>query len=150
MVASLCKRTWICTVLAAGLIGLVTTVRAADDTARFNGAWKTNFPYNGQNVTLVSVHDGSKFRNYLLLPQGSMPVGDGTLTAADGKWTITAATTGNDSGTYEFTDDNTAICKNATGVTPIAWTKASGRKTCRRRCCRLLRFRGRRRLTWTR
>jgi tetratricopeptide (TPR) repeat protein len=39
----------------------------------------------------------------------------------DGKWTITAVT-GNDSGFYNFLDDNTAVCKNAAGI-QVVWKR---------------------------
>ena len=109
--------------LAAGCIGLVGSARAGEDTARFNGAWKGTFPFNGQQITIVSVHDGSVFKNYVVTPSGNVPAGGGTFWAADGKWTVTSAQ-GNDSGTYQFTDDNTAVCSDVAGPT-VAWQRDS-------------------------
>jgi Tfp pilus assembly protein PilF len=115
---------WLCAALAAGAIGGAATARAADDTARFNGTWQATIPYNGQTITVVSVHDGSTFKNYVIGPNGNVPVGGGTISAVDGKWIITSPQ-GNDSGTYEFTDDNTAVCKDVTGAT-VVWKRAGG------------------------
>ena len=71
--------------LVAGLIGLAPSARAADDS-RFYGAWEITFPYDGQTLTLVSVHSASGYKNYVLLPEGSMPVGQEVFPrpAADG------------------------------------------------------------------
>src|SRR5580693_8230235 len=95
--------------LAAASIGLSSPARAADDTPRFSGTWKTSVPCNGQFLTVASVHDGNGFKNYLVLPGGSLPVGDGTFSAADGKCTVTQVV-GTGSGTYQFVDDNTLFC----------------------------------------
>ena len=114
-------RIGMCSALAAGLIGLVTVARAADDTARFFGTWKTTFPYNGATVTLVSVHDASGYHNYVVLPTGNQPAGDGAFSAANGKWTA-GADKPNDSGTYHFTNNNTIVCTNAAGQT-VTWVR---------------------------
>ena len=66
MMLKRCTRIWIYVAVAAGLIGLATVARAADDTARFYGTWKTSFLYNGQTVTMVSVHDASGYKNYVV------------------------------------------------------------------------------------
>ena len=50
----------------AGLIGLATFAFGADDTARFYGTWKTTFPYNGRIVTMISVHDATGYKNYIV------------------------------------------------------------------------------------
>jgi len=110
-----------CSALAAGLIGLTTVAHAADDTARFYGTWKTTFPYNGETVTMVSVHDASGYHNYVVLPTGNQPAGDGAFSAANGKWTATADKP-NDSGTYRFTDNNTVVCTNAAGQV-VTWRR---------------------------
>ena len=55
--------------LAAGLIAMATTASGSDDTARFNGTWQTSFSFNGQMVTMVSVHDGSGYKNYVVSPR---------------------------------------------------------------------------------
>jgi hypothetical protein len=111
----------ICMTVVAGLIGLATPVRAADDTARFNGAWEITFPYNGQTLTLVSVHSSSGFKNYVLLPEGSLPVGEGSFTAANGKYT-TSADKPNDSGTYRFISNDNVLCTNAAGQA-VTWKR---------------------------
>ena len=108
-------------VLAAEVIGTATTAHAADDTARFNGTWETSFPYNGQMVTMVSVHDGSRFKNYIVLPTGRTPANEGKFSAIDGRWTATADKP-NDSGTYRFIDDNAVVCTNAIGQT-VTWRR---------------------------
>ena len=69
-----------CLTLVVGLIGLAAAARAADDT-RLYGAWEIAFPYEGQTLTLVSVHSSGGFKNNVLLPEGSMPVGEGSTTA---------------------------------------------------------------------
>ena len=113
-------------VLAGSFAALATLLFAADDTARFYGTWKTEFPYYGQNVTMVSVHDASGYKNYVLVPNGATPtgmapIGDGTFSAANGKYTAAAAKP-NNSGTYRFTDDNTIVCANAAGQT-VTWKR---------------------------
>ncbi len=104
--------------LTAGLIGLATVVQAADDTARFYGTWETRFVLNGRMVTLVSTHDSAGFKNYLVLPTGNTPAGEGTFSAANGRYKTSAAKP-NDSGTYRFAGDNTVICINAAGQTAV-------------------------------
>ena len=70
MVQKRWARLWISMTLAGGLLGVATAARAADDTTRFYGTWKTEFPYYGQMVTLVSVHDSSGYKNYVLVSDG--------------------------------------------------------------------------------
>jgi hypothetical protein len=108
------RRIRICLLLSVASIGLDLAANAANDTARFNGKWKASFPNNGQTVTMISVHAGSGFKNYVIVPDGAMPVGSGTFSAANGKWTASADKP-NDSGTYKFTDDNHVMCTNAIG-----------------------------------
>ena len=112
---------WISAAAVAGSIGFSATARAGDDTARFYGTWTASIPYNGQTVTLVSVHDAKGFHNYVVLPTGNSPAGDGTFTAANGTYK-TSADKPNDSGTYRFIDDNTVICTNAAGQT-VTWKR---------------------------
>jgi hypothetical protein len=107
--------------MTAGVIGMAAGSWAADDTGHFIGNWKAAFLYNGQWVNLVSVHDATGFKNYVILPQGSVPIGDGTFSAADGKWT-TSADKPNDSGTYQFMDKNTFVCKNSVGQS-LVWQR---------------------------
>ncbi len=91
-----------------------TASRAADDAAHFLGSWQITFPYDGRTYTLVSVHDAGGYKNYVLLPDGSMPVGEGKFSAANGKWTA-AADKPNDSGSYQVVDNNTILATNSSG-----------------------------------
>jgi hypothetical protein len=79
-------------------LGLAGSAQAADDTARFYGTWKATFPYNGQTVTMVSVHNGNGFANYFVVPTGYSPAGNGTFSAANGRY-VTNAASPNHSGT---------------------------------------------------
>src|SRR5580698_5888250 len=117
-------RIWISMALSAGalLAGGARRAQAADDTARFYGAWIASFELNGQMVVLESIHDGSGYKNYVRLPNGgSTPAGGGSFSASNGKWTATAAAPDN-SGTYTFADDYTAACTNAAGQT-VHWLR---------------------------
>ncbi len=87
---------------------------AGDETAKFNGKWKGIIQVNGQSFTMESIHDAKGYKNYVITPAGSSPAGDGTFSAADGKWTAVAAN-GSDSGTYQFIDANTVYCKDVAG-----------------------------------
>ena len=107
-----------CVALVTALIGLATAVQAADDTARFYGTWGTSFAVNGKMVAMVSVHDSAGFKNYVVLPTGNAPAGEGTFSAADGRY-ATSAEKPNDSGTYRFIGDTTVVCTNAAGQTAI-------------------------------
>jgi hypothetical protein len=94
---------------------------AGDDTARFAGQWKAAIPYQGGTVKIVSVHDAKGFKNYMILPQSAAPAGDGTFSAADGNWTSSSPPP-NNSGTYQFVDNNSVLCKNALGQ-PLLWQR---------------------------
>src|ERR1700677_802421 len=83
---------------------------------RFTGTWQTSFVYNGQTVTMVSVHDSHGYKNYFVGPTGNTPGDVGTFSAAHGRYTTSAAAP-NNAGTYRFVDDNTVICTNAAGLT---------------------------------
>jgi hypothetical protein len=110
--------------LAAGLIGLLgfaPAVHAAADTARFYGQWKTTVSSNGQTVTIISLHDASGFRNYVVTPTGLTFAGSGAFSAAHGIW-FAASPAPNNGGTYRFVDNNTAICSNAVGQT-VTWRR---------------------------
>jgi hypothetical protein len=121
MVPARSVRIWICIAVAIGSMALIPAARAANDTARFRGKWRTSFSYNGQTITLVSIHDGRGFKNYTLVPNGALPAGDGTFSAADGKWTASSAPP-NNAGTYHFTNGNTVVCTNALGRT-VVWQR---------------------------
>jgi len=99
----------------------VSTIKAADDTKLFLGQWKAGFPYGGTWVTIVSIHNEKGYKNYILTPQGAAPAGQGTFSAADGKWTSSAEKP-NDSGTYHFIDKNTVQCTNALGQ-ELVWQR---------------------------
>ncbi len=118
------KRICICLALVTGALGLAQCARASDDTARFYGAWITNFESNGQMVIVQSIHDGSGYRNYVRLPSSVTPAGNGSFSAANGRWSAAAAAPDN-AGTYKFIDDNTAICTNAVGASVI-WRRNDG------------------------
>lgn len=112
------------TALAAGLIALIGhpfVARAADDTARFFGQWKTTFSFNGQTVTMISLHDANGYKNYILTPTGFNFAGSGAFSAANGIW-FAAAPPPDNGGTYRFVDSNTAICSNAVGQT-VTWRR---------------------------
>src|SRR5580704_17110529 len=114
-------RIWIFSALVVGLVGLATVAHAADDTARFFGTWKTSFPYNGQTVTLISVHDENGYQNYVVTPSGNQPAGNGTFSAANGKWSSSAAAP-NNVGVYHFLSNNTVVCTNAVGQV-VTWRR---------------------------
>ncbi|MGO8758768.1 MAG: hypothetical protein ACLQG3_11655 [Terracidiphilus sp.] len=110
--------------LAASLIGLTAlapTARAANDTARFYGQWKTTVFANGQMVTVISVHDASGYRNYVATPTGFTLVASGAFAAANGMWMAAASPPGN-RGAYRFVGSNTVITSNAMGQT-ATWTR---------------------------
>lgn len=113
-------------VLAAGalLASCVSPAQAADDTVRFYGAWITNVEYNGQMVIIESIHDGSGYRNYTRLPFSVTSAGSGSFSAANGKWTAAAAAPDN-SGTYNFVDDNTIVATDAVGQA-VTWRRNDG------------------------
>jgi TPR repeat protein len=94
---------------------------AADDTARFYGTWKTSFLYNGQTVTMISVHDQDGYKNFIVTPSGNQPFGDGTFSAANGRWSSSAPPP-NDGGTYHFLSPDAVVCTNSAGQT-VTWRR---------------------------
>jgi hypothetical protein len=102
--------------LITGVLGLVAPLHAADDTARFYGNWKAVFPFNGQMVNMISVHDSDGYKNYVVLASGNSPAGEGTFSAANGRYT-TSAPAPNNAGVYHFVSNDTVICTNAAGPT---------------------------------
>jgi TPR repeat protein len=110
-----------CVVVLTALTRFAPAARAADDTLRFYGTWRTSIVINGQTVTMISVHDANGYANYIVTPTGNAPAGTGTFSAANGKYK-TSAPQPNDSGTYHFLDDNTVVCSNAAGQT-VTWKK---------------------------
>ncbi|MGC1461800.1 MAG: caspase family protein [Terracidiphilus sp.] len=120
----LSKRLCLNAALASSLIGTIfcgPAARAADDTERFLGEWKTTFPFNGQTVTIISFHDTNGYRNYILTPTGYTFAGSGAFSAVNGIW-MAAAPPPDNGGTYHFADGNTAICSNAVGQT-VTWKR---------------------------
>jgi TPR repeat protein len=112
---------WAWFVLLTLFLGMACSAHAADDTARFNGTWKATFPYNGQTVTMVSVHNGNGFTNYFVLPSGYSPAGNGTFSAANGRY-VTNAASPNNAGTYRFINNDAVLCTNAAGQT-LTWRR---------------------------
>jgi TPR repeat protein len=105
----------------AALIVLATAAWAGDDTARFYGTWKTTVPLNGQTVTIVSIHDANGYRNFVRTPTGDVPADVGTFSAANGKWSSSAAAP-NNGGVYHFVGNDTVVATNAAGQT-VTWIR---------------------------
>ena len=110
---------------AAALVALTLSAavaaQAGDDTARFYGTWKTTVSMNGQNVTIVSVHDASGYKNFVDAPTGQVPAGDGTFHAANGVWSSNAPAP-NNGGVYHFLNKDTVVATNAAGQT-VTWIR---------------------------
>jgi hypothetical protein len=102
----------------------VAAAHAGNDTARFYGTWSASVAANGQSVTLLSLHNAQGYRNFVVAQTGNIPAGDGTFSAANGRYTSSAAKP-NDSGSYRFLDSETVVCTNAAGQT-VTW-KRQGR-----------------------
>jgi TPR repeat protein len=110
------------TLLVLAVFLLAPVLRAADDTARFYGTWKAYILVNGQTVTLISVHDASGYKNYVRQPNGGdTPAGEGTFSAANGKYK-TSAGFPNDGGLYHFVGNDTAVCTNLAGQV-VTWRR---------------------------
>src|SRR5450631_2970025 len=89
-------------IIFLALAGIAAKVaRAGDDTARFYGTWEAHIQANGQIVTVISVHDASGFKNFVRQPSGDTPAGDGTFSAANGRYQ-TNAPSPNNAGVYYF------------------------------------------------
>jgi Domain of unknown function (DUF4189) len=95
--------------------------RAGSDTVRFYGTWTASIAANGQSVTLLSIHNAQGYRNFVVAQTGNVPAGDGTFSAANGRYT-TSAQKPNDSGSYRFLDSDTVVCTNAAGQT-VTWKR---------------------------
>ncbi|MGA8090296.1 MAG: caspase family protein [Terracidiphilus sp.] len=106
-----------------GLVGNAHAARAADDTARFLGQWKTTVSNNGQTVTIISVHDADGYKNYIQTPSGLTFAGSGAFSASNGIW-MAAAAPPNNGGSYHFVNADTVICNNAVGQT-VTWRRDS-------------------------
>ena len=120
-----CAKIWLSLVLACGSLllacGLATGAHAADDTARFYGTWQTVTLVNGQMVTIVTVHDASGVKNYVRLPTGDVPAGEGTFSAANGKWNSNAPAP-NNVGVYHFLSNDIVVATNAAGLV-VTWKR---------------------------
>ena len=110
-----------CCLLAS--LAAIPVARAADDTARFYGSWTAAFPLNGQTVTLLSIHDASGYKNFVVGPT-NVSAGNGSFSAANGKYS-TSAPAPNDAGTYHFLNNDTVVCTNAAGQT-LTWKRSKG------------------------
>lgn len=97
---------------------------AGDDTARFYGSWTASSALNGQQVTVLSVHNAQGYSNFIVAPTGNIPAGNGSFSAANGQY-ATSAEKPNDSGSYRFLNSETVECTNAAGQT-VTW-KRQGR-----------------------
>jgi hypothetical protein len=109
--------------LAAGMAGMVSVARAADDTARFYGQWKITIPVNGQMITIISVHDANGTATYVQTGNGFTLAGTAAFSAANGIW-FAVAPPPNNAGTYRFINKDKAVCTNAIGQT-VTWTRDS-------------------------
>jgi TPR repeat protein len=118
------SKLWMRFLLLSACVAFAATTRAGDDTARFYGTWQATFPYNGQMITMLSVHDEGGYKNYVVAPTGNVPAGDGTFQAANGKYT-TSAPAPNNTGFYHFIGSNTVVCTNAAGQT-LTWKRYHG------------------------
>jgi TPR repeat protein len=118
------SKLWMCLSFLAACTAPAATARAGDDTARFYGTWQATFLYNGQTITMLSVHDEGGYKNYVVAPTGNVPAGDGTFQAAHGKYT-TSAPAPNNAGIYHFIGANIVVCTNAAGQT-LTWKRYNG------------------------
>jgi hypothetical protein len=112
---------WICMRLVTGLIGLATALHAADDTTRFYGTWEAHILINGQQIDVISVHDGNGYKNYVRGSAGDTPAGEGTFSAANGRFKSSAESP-NDGGVYYFSNKDTAVCTNLAGQI-VTWRR---------------------------
>jgi TPR repeat protein len=118
--AAVLVRLLACCVIACCTVA-IPVVHAADDTARFYGSWTASIAINGQSVTILSIHDPAGYKNFFVAPNGNVPAGNGSFSAANGRYT-TSAPAPNNGGTYRFLDDETAVCTNAAGQT-VTWKR---------------------------
>jgi hypothetical protein len=75
---------------ALALTASLRTAHAADDTARFLGSWTASAPVGGQMVTILSVHDTTGYRNFVVATTGNVSAGSGSFSAANGKYATSA------------------------------------------------------------
>ena len=111
-----------CAIIFLVLAGITAKVaRAGDDTARFYGTWEAHIQANGQIVTVISVHDANGYKNFVRLPSGDTPAGEGTFSAANGRYQ-TNAPSPNNGGVYYFLGNDTAVCTNLAGKI-VTWRR---------------------------
>ena len=115
------SKIWMGLALMAGSIAMAAAAHAADDTARFYGTWQAHIDVNGQIVTVISIHDAAGYKNYVRQPAGDTPAGEGTFSAANGKYR-TSAPSPNDAGLYYFAGNDTAVCTNLAGQI-VTWRR---------------------------
>lgn len=108
-------------VIVLGVFLFPLSSHAKDDTARFYGTWQAHILVNGQQVTVISIHDASGYKNYVRTPSGDTPAGEGTFSAANGIWR-TSAPSPNAGGVYYFKNDDTAVCTNSAGQI-VTWRR---------------------------
>jgi hypothetical protein len=112
---------WICITLVTGLVGFATPVHAADDTTRFYGTWEAHILVNGQLIDVISVHSANGYKNFVRTPTGDTPAGEGTFSAANGRFK-TSAESPNNGGVYYFSNNDTAVCTNLAGQI-VTWRR---------------------------
>jgi hypothetical protein len=93
---------------------LPATVGVHDETAKFYGTWMASAAVNGQQLTILTVLNAQGYSNFVVAQTGNIPAGDGTFSAANGRYT-TSAEEPNDSGSYRFLNKDTVECTNAAG-----------------------------------
>ena len=109
---------------AAGVFGPDSVPsKTADDTERFYGIWKAVFFSNGQRVAILSAHDAKGYRNFMMTPNGNVPMDSGTFSAGNGRYQ-TSAPSPNNSGTYMFIDAAIVKCTNAAGQAVTWWRQS--------------------------
>jgi hypothetical protein len=116
-----------CAALAVSLAALSGFAYAGDDTARFYGTWKGSFVFNGQTINMISTHDATGYKTYMVLPTGNALAGQGAFSAVNGKWTADAPAP-NNGGRYYFIGNNTAVCTNAAGQ-KLTWHRQTSAST---------------------
>ena len=112
---------WLAIQFVAAVLLLAPAARASDDTARFYGTWQAHILVNGQLYTVISIHDPNGYRNFVRVPSGDTPVGEGTFSAKNGIYR-TSEPAPNAGGVYYFKDNNTAVCTNSAGQI-VTWRR---------------------------
>jgi hypothetical protein len=100
---------------------LPVTAGVRDDTAKFYGTWMASTAVNGQQLTILTLVNAQGYSNFVVAQTGNIPAGDGTFSAANGRYT-TSAEEPNDSGSYRFLNKDTVECTNAAGQS-LTWKR---------------------------